>query len=306
MERLGGPEIYFKRDDLTGCALSGNKIRKLEFSIAEAIRDKANVIITAGGIQSNHCRATSIVCASLGLDCHLILRGKQEGPPDGNLLLDKLTGAKFSFFPQEMYSTGKPEIVAQLSEEYARAGKRAYWIPVGASNAIGTCGYVKAWNEIGRQCSRMGLLPDHIIVPLGSGGTQAGLIVGRALSRTSKPKIWGVNVCDDAATFRHDIGLILEEMRSKFNLKLSPASVPINILDGYVGDGYAIPFDDEMRLIQELARTTGQILDPVYTGKAFYGLMQEIMKGQFRKNEKILFIHTGGIFGLFPQKNLFM
>lgn len=304
-EHFGGPEIYFKRDDLTGSTLSGNKVRKIEFSMAEALRQKADVVITVGGIQSNHCRATALVCARLGLICHLILRGGPTVPPNGNLLLDYLAGARFSFFPRQVYSTKKPEIVAELIERYAREGKRAYYIPVGASNAIGSWGYVRAYEEILRQAGRAGLRIDHILTAVGSGGTMAGLAVGRALMGHQMPRVWGVNVCDDAPTFVEEIGKIFQEMNDRFNLGLKSNAIPINILDGYVGKGYAIPYPEVLEIISLCARLEGQILDPVYTAKALYGLRQEIRKGRFKRGEKIVFIHTGGIFGLFPQRGHF-
>lgn len=302
---FGGPEIWFKRDDLTGATLSGNKIRKLEFSLAEALAQKAKVIITAGGIQSNHCRATALCCARLGLECHLILRGAPEGAADGNLLLDHLAGARISFYPRDVYSSRKLEIAAQLAEEYASAGKKAYWIPVGASNAVGSWGYVRAFEETVGQADRQSLRIDHIVNPIGSGGTSGGLIAGRALTHGRKPQVWGINVCDDKPTFQHDIRVILEEMNTRYNLRLTEKQTPVQVLDGYVGEGYAIPYDEEVNLIMEVARLEGQILDPVYTGKALYGLQQEIRKGRFSRKERIVFIHTGGMFGLFPQRGLF-
>jgi D-cysteine desulfhydrase len=324
-ELFGGPEIWFKRDDLTGCALSGNKVRKLEFSLAEAMLESADVVITAGGLQSNHCRATALACARLGIPCHLILRGptakgepephlgatKQrtaasaEGPPDGNLLLDYLAGATVSVYPRDIYAARKPQIVEELTEQYARDGRTAYWIPVGASNAIGSWGYVRAFVEIVEQCKSTGMRLDHIVTAVGSGGTMCGLLVGRSLTRRRKPGVWGVNVCDDAPTFVRDIRSIMDEMNSRFRLKLKPEETEINILDGYVGEGYAIPYPEEIELIRECARLEGELLDPVYTGKALYGLWQEIRKGRFRKGEKVIFLHTGGIFGLFPQRSIF-
>lgn len=303
-EAFGGPHIFVKRDDLTGSVLSGNKVRKLEFSIAEALREKAQVIITAGGIQSNHCRATALACARLGLECHLVLRGSRSRTPDGNLLLDYLAGARFSFFPREVYSTRKPEIVADLIERYAKQGKRAYYIPVGASNAIGTWGYVRAFEEILTQAERMKLAIHHIVTAVGSGGTMAGLLAGQLLTRRKNVRIWGVNVCDDAQTFITEIRRILEEMNDRFHTRFRTSSVAVNILDGYVGEGYAIPYEEELKLIAFAARAEGLVFDPVYTGKALYGLREEIRKGRFRKNENVLYIHTGGVFGLFPQRDV--
>ncbi len=304
-ELFDGPRIWFKRDDLTGSVLSGNKIRKLEFSLAEARERHADVVITAGGIQSNHCRATALCCARLGMECHLVLRGGEEGPPDGNLLMDYLAGAAISFFPREVYSTRKQEIVAELTDRYARQGKRAYYIPVGASNAVGSWGYVRAYEELITQTTRAGIRADHVVSPTGSGGTTAGLVAGRALTGNDGPQVWGVNVCDDAPTFVTEISAILAEMARKYGLPLEPENLPVNILDGYVGDGYAISYPEEIDLIVRAGRLEGQILDPVYTGKALYGLWQEIRKGRFKRGENVVFIHTGGVFGLFPQRDEF-
>lgn len=303
---FGGPNIYFKRDDLTGSTLSGNKIRKLEFSLAEARQLGAGVVITAGGIQSNHCRATAFACARLGLECHLVLRGARRGTPDGNLMLDCLAGARFTFLTNEVYSTSKPEVAARLTEDYARQGKTAYFIPVGASNAVGSWGYVRAFEEIVGQAQTAGLKVDHIVSATGSGGTTCGLVAGRAMMRLRKPQVWGINICDDAPAFVHDIRLIIGEMNEKYRLRMTPAQTPVNMIDGYVGEGYAIPYPEEMKLLAEAGRLEGQMLDPVYTAKALYGLSQEIKKGRFRKGENILFIHTGGMFGLFPLRTALM
>lgn len=302
---IGGPEIWVKRDDLTGSVLNGNKIRKLEYALGEAVRQKADVVITAGGIQSNHCRSTALACARLQLKCHLILRGSQDGAPDGNLLLDHLAGAEISYFPDEEYSTRQPAIVDELVDKYRKQGKRCYWIPVGASNAIGSLGYVRAWQEIRNQSKRMNLTFDHVISAVGSGGTTAGLIAGRALDNVKTPRIWGVNVCDDAEYFQKEIRVILDELKYRFNLALTKPTTPIHILDGHVGPGYARPYKDMIETIKTCGELEGLILDPVYTGKAFHGMLQEIKAGRFRKKDRILFIHTGGMFGLFPQKDVF-
>lgn len=305
-EYFGGPQILFKRDDLTGAVLSGNKVRKLEFSLAEAVRLKTDVVITAGGIQSNHCRATALASARLGMQCHLILRGTPDQPPQGNLLLDQLAGAHISFYSREEYSSRKAEIVAELTAEYESQGKRAYYIPVGASNAIGTCGYVLAYAEIMSQAQKSAQNIDHIVCATGSGGTVAGLIAGRALATgRGKPQIWGVNVCDDAPSFVESVGEILEEMNAKFSFGLKRKDLPINILDGYVGEGYAIPYPEALDLIQICGRLEGQILDPVYTSKALYGLSQEIRNGRFTNRETVVFVHTGGVFGLFAHPEQF-
>jgi D-cysteine desulfhydrase len=300
-----GVNLFVKRDDLTGFPLSGNKVRKLEFSLAEALREKASVVITAGGVQSNHCRATALACARLGLECHLILRGAPPRLPEGNLLLDLLAGAHFSFFPREIYSTKKPEIVGQLVDHYAQQNKRAYYVPVGASNAIGSLGYVLAFEEICRQLDRLSVKIRHVVTAVGSGGTLAGLIAGKLLSKRRWPEIWGVNVCDDAPTFVLEVRRILEEMNDRFGTRFRSDRVDVKILDGYVGPGYAMPYPEELETIAYAARTEGIVLDPVYTGKAFHSLVREIQGGRFGRGEGILFLHTGGTFGLLAQADAF-
>jgi len=302
---LGGPQIWFKRDDLTGATLSGNKIRKLEFSLAEALKLRADVVITAGGTQSNHCRATALCCAQLGLECHLVLRGEPEVPADGNLLLDHLAGARCSFYPREVYSSRRLEIVAELTEKYAAQGKKAYWIPLGASNAVGSWGYIRAYQELMEQAARATVKIDHVVSAVGSGGTLTGLIAGKALLGDKRPQIWGVNVCDDAAYFQNEIRGILDELKENYGLGLKEKNTPIQIIDGYVGEGYAIPYAEEVESVRMAAAIEGQVLDPVYTGKAFWGLREEIRKGRFGKKDRVVFLHTGGVFGLFPTRQLF-
>lgn len=301
----GRHAILFKRDDLTGSVLSGNKLRKLEFSLAEALRLGADTVITVGAVQSNHCRATALCCARLGLKCHLVLRGSQSGAADGNLLLDRLAGATITLLGAERYSTRQPEIIPRLLADCAASGGRPYYIPVGASNAIGAWGYVRAYRELMAQAGRRGVTIDHVVVATGSGGTQAGLIAGRALAGGGKPEIWGVNVCDDGPYFETEIRGILEEMNARHGLRLKPAATPIRMLDGHVGAGYGIPDAACIATIKAAGRLEGQILDPVYSGKGCHGMLEEIRAGRFGKRGTVAFIHTGGVFGLFPQREAF-
>jgi D-cysteine desulfhydrase len=302
---VGGPKIWFKRDDLTGSALAGNKIRKLEFSLAQALDLQAKVIITAGGIQSNHCRATAFACAQLGLKCHLILRGGPgDTAADGNLLLDHLAGAEITFVPHEQYSTSRPEILAGIQNDYESMGLTSYWIPVGASNAIGSFGYIRAFDEMMAQIVQDNLNIRHVVTAVGSGGTLAGLIAGRACtSHATPPKLWGVNVCNDAPFFEEEIRGILHELKESYKVPVNAQTEEVNIIDGYVGEGYAIPYAAEMETIRQVGQVEGQVLDPVYTGKAFHALIEECKAGRFTPDEDVVFIHTGGIYGLFPARD---
>jgi len=177
-------------------------------------------------------------------------------------------------------------------------------IPEGGSNALGAMGYVLAMDELSRQLKGMKLEFDHIVCPVGSGGTLAGMIIGKWLYDV-KANLFGINVCDSAEYFQDRIGGILREARKLFGLQMSVAKKDINVIDGYVGKGYALSRQEEIDLIKMVAKVEGLILDPVYTGKAMFGVMEEIRKGHFKKDERLLFWHTGGIFGLFPKKNLF-
>jgi D-cysteine desulfhydrase len=299
-EQLGGPRIWVKRDDMTGGAVSGNKIRKLEFTLARAIEQGCDTIVTAGGVQSNHCRTTALLCAQLGLQCHLILRG-ENAPADGNLLLDRIAGAKISFYSNAEYQQREQSIFNQLLEQYAAQGSKAFCVPVGASDGTGLWGYVKACEELAEDFARNAISPTHIICATGSGGTQGGLMAGTELYQLGAT-VWGVNVCDDKAYFQNKVRADLLEWKSMYSQALDIEALPVNVIEGYVGPGYAkatTPVFDTIKLAGQLE---GLILDPVYTGKAFHGMLDQIKKGSFDGDSDIVFIHTGGIFGLFPQR----
>lgn len=298
--KLDGPVIYMKRDDQTGTEWSGNKIRKLEYSLKEALEHGADTLITCGGIQSNHCRATAAAAARLGLKAVLVLRGSEPAVPEGNLLLDRMLGAEIVWVTAEDYRHRRLAIMEEHSRRLAAAGRKAYIIPEGASNAIGAFGYYSALAEIVAQERELGLTFDAIVVADGSGGTHAGLVLARKLLHTEHDII-GINVCDDAEYFVQAIGRILEDCRSYVDVPYTWAPEDIRVIDGYVGRGYALGRPEERQFMQELAQLEGVILDPVYTGKAFYGLTEEIRKGTFSGMPNILFIHTGGLYGLFPQ-----
>lgn len=303
-EFLGGPNIYIKRDDQTGTEASGNKVRKLEFTVKEAQNMGCNLLITCGGIQSNHARATAAVAAKLGMKSCLVLRGDKNTPPDGNHFIDLLLGADVRFISPEDYSNRRMEIMEEIKREYEKKGLKPYIIPEGASNGIGTFGYYLGMEEIIMQQKEMGIEFDGIVLAVGSGGTYAGLQLANK-SFNNKGKIYGVNVCDNEEYFVNKIYDILVDSKKYYNEEISVNRDEINIIDGYVGAGYAKSRWEEVEFIQFIAKLEGLILDPVYSGKAMYGMVQEIKRGRFKGCENLLFIHTGGIFGLFPQKGLF-
>lgn len=302
-EELGGPEIHIKRDDLTGMVETGNKIRKLEFLLAEAQQQGCQVLITCGGAQSNHARATAVAAARSGLKCHLVLRNSTGSEFDGNLLIDRLVGAEIKFITPQEYEQ-VDDIMGRLAEQYVAQGSKPYVIPEGGSNALGTLGYVVAMQELAEQAAAQSLQFDHLICPVGSGGTLAGMLLGESLCGLTA-QIHGVNVCDDAPHFQNRVSSILRSARRKFGFELSLQSHDISIIDGYVGKGYGLNRQEEIELMKHVAQREGVILDPVYTGKAMFGLVDQIRQGRFKPDEKILFWHTGGIFALFPKKALF-
>lgn len=298
--QLGGPEIYIKRDDQTGSEISGNKIRKLEYSLREAINLGRDTLITCGGIQSNHCRSTAAAAAKLGLKAVLVLRGTEPAEAEGNLLLDKLLGADVRWITAQQYANHRAEIMETIKSELIQQGHQPYIIPEGASNGIGAFGYYNALEEIMAQEQELGITFGGIVVAVGSGSTYAGLLLAKKRLGTDH-EIIGFNVCDDEAYFKRAIGKVLTESGHYLDQPLPFSPEEIRIIDGYVGRGYALSRPEEREFIRRLAGLEGIILDPVYTGKAFYGLSREIKKGTFNHLQNILFIHTGGLYGLFPQ-----
>lgn len=293
-------ELFMKRDDLTGCLNSGNKIRKLEFILADALNQQADTLITCGGIQSNHSRATASVAARYGLGCILFLKGKKPILPDGNLLLDKILGAHIHVISEQDY-VEVDRMMSAEAESLRSRGKKPYVIPEGASNWLGAMGYVRAAEEIRNQLDAGRLSVDRIVFACGSGGTHAGLLLGKKMFGL-RAGLSAINVCQTPEHFVEKIYGICREADSRLGLGLSLTRDEIEVIGGYVGKGYAEPDPEVMELIEKVARTEGIILDPVYTGKAMRGLLDLISKGMFPKKNRILFIHTGGIFSLFAHK----
>lgn len=301
---LGGPNIYIKRDDQTGSEISGNKVRKLEFAVKEAIDTKCDMLITCGGIQSNHARATAAVAAKLGMKSCLLLRGDKSTLPDGNHFLDLLLRAEVRFISPGDYSSRRMEIMEEIKEAYELKGMKPYIIPEGASNGIGTFGYYLGMEEIIKQQREMGTEFDGIILAVGSGGTYAGLCLANKIFNNCA-KIHGINVCDNRDYFINRIYEIIMDSKKYYNEDIPITKGDISIIDGYVGAGYAISSKNELEFIRFISGLEGLILDPVYTGKAMYGMVEEIKKGSFKEYKNLLFIHTGGVYGLFPQRELF-
>jgi D-cysteine desulfhydrase len=302
--QLGIPRMPVKRDDLTGLELSGNKIRKLEYIIADAIAGGADTLVTHGGFQSNHCRATAAAGASLGLRVRLMLRSAEPCPPnDGNLFLDRLLGADVTLHPLDEYNERRSEMIEAAMEAERRAGHRPYFFPVGASIPLGCWGYIRCIAELIEQLGRD--TPLAIFCAVSSVGTYTGLSIGRALLGCRNWRIRGVPVSDSVAILGEDIRKLERQTNERFGLGLSEADTPIDLIDGFIGKGYAIPYPEEVETIRLVARTEGILLDPVYTGKAMTGMLATIRDGGLRRGETPVFIHTGGAFGLMAGRDLF-
>ncbi|MCZ7552765.1 MAG: pyridoxal-5'-phosphate-dependent protein [Anaerolineae bacterium UTCFX2] len=298
---LGGPKIWVKRDDQTGLALGGNKTRKLEFLVAEAQANGAKTLITAGALQSNHCRQTAAAAARYGFDCILVLYpvdasgGSEDRLPSlsANLLVDRLLGA-------EIVLTRRAEREATLDQTFQAAwaaGRRPYLIPYGGSNPSGAAAYAVAMQEFLAQ-----QLPvDWIVFPSSSGGTQAGLVVG-AQAFGFQGRVLGISVDETTETLKARVASLATQTADLLGERFTFAAEDILVNADYVGGGYGVPGPGERRAIDLFARKEGLLLDPVYTARAAFGLIDLIRKGFFAPEERVLFWHTGGAPALFADK----
>lgn len=312
---FGGPRIWVKRDDLTESAMSGNKLRKLEFILAEAKARGCNTLITCGGEQSNHCRATALAAAKAGLHAHLILRAgrapEQAGAAaDGNLLVDYLAGASVSLVPLQEYLEQLPSLFQQWEEYYAAKGDLALSIPTGGSDGLGIWGYIRGAEELRDDFLRHGIAPEYVICASGSGGTQAGLTLGGHLLGASY-RVRAYAVCDSRSYFLEKVAQdVLDWNRrqetSKTAQPVDPENLSIDVCDAYIGPGYGVAGQEIYKVISAAAQLEGILLDPVYTGKAFNGLLQDIKNGIYSGCKDVVFVHTGGQFGLFPHRAQFV
>ena len=299
LSRSLGVELWVKRDDLTGATLTGNKVRKLEYLFAEARAQGADTVVTCGGEQSNHCRATAVLAAELGLGSTLLLRTDDPAAPpaaEANILLDRLVGAEIRWVSRAEYAR-RAELFPRVADELRARGKKPYLIPEGGSNALGAWGYVRCVEELAAELPKG---PATLVYAAGSGGTGAGLVLGVKLHALPW-RVVGVNVCDDREYFVREIGRIAGDAIAHWRLGITLSPEEIEIVDGYVGAGYARSRPEELATLRDVARAEGLVLDPVYTGKAMHGLKMELGKNRRAFGERVVFIHTGGVFGLFPK-----
>lgn len=293
-QKLGGPQIWLKRDDLLGLAAGGNKTRKLEFLVADALSKGADTLITRGAIQSNHCRLTLAAARKEGLKCHLVLEEKIPNTYDiaanGNNLLYQIMGVDgITVLPS---GADFAAAMQQVAGEIETQGGCPYIIPMGGSSPIGNLGYVACAEEIMFQAFEQGIDISAVVCSSGSGGTQAGLAVGFAGNNTGI-KVMGINIIRTSAGEQQNIVTeITRATAALLNLKLSDGI--IECLDGFVGDGYAIPSSEMLEAVMLLAQTEAILADPVYTGKALAGMISLIRSGYFKVNDNIVFVHTGG------------
>jgi D-cysteine desulfhydrase len=304
---MGGPHIFIKRDDLLGLTAGGNKTRKLEFLVADALRQGADTLITVGAVQSNHCRLTLSAAVKEGLKCRLVLEQRVPDSYDydasGNNYLFRLLGVEKTAVVD--LGTDLGAAMQAEADELAAEGRKGYVIPGGGSNALGALGYVSCAQEILAQAYEKNIQFDQLVCASGSGGTHSGLLVGMGGMGSSIP-VTGISVRRPVPEQEGLIGGLAAQTREFLGLPGEPREGELRIFDDYVGPGYSIPTEEMADAVRVFARTEGILLDPVYTGKAAAGLLDLIQKGHFEKGEKVLFLHTGGSPGLYAYQDVIL
>lgn len=307
---LNGPRIWIKRDDCTGLAFGGNKARKLEFFMADALEKGADTIVTMGPTQSNHVRMTAAAAGKLGFGCHALLVGEETGAPMGNLFLDHLFGLTIHTIslalddlPDGLVEKEIENIMGRLEHN----GKKPYLVPPGGAGPLGELSYCLAMKEMNDQARELGITIDHVITPVGSQGTFSGLILGKMLLDLATGMI-GISV--DLPGTKESVGLpgieqMVAEAGDLIGKKVTTASDAYELLYDYVGAGYGIPTPEGLEAIKRMAQLEGILLDPTYTGKSMAGLMDLVAQGRFGKDEVVVFLHTGGLPGLFNNTGIF-
>jgi D-cysteine desulfhydrase family pyridoxal phosphate-dependent enzyme len=292
-KQLGGPQVLIKRDDQTGLAFGGNKTRKLEYLLADAHLQGADTLITAGAVQSNHCRQTAAAAARKGFGCILVLTGEKPSKPSGNNFLDLLLGAEIVWAGTENREVALEQTFGKVKNQ----GRVPYLIPYGGSNEIGALGYVYAMQELLDQVPH----PDWIIFPSSSGGTQAGLALGARLFNY-RGNLLGISIDNPALELADRVAKLAEETAQKLGVEQNFSARDILVDDNYLGGGYGIMGDAEVEAITLFARSEGVLLDPVYTGRAAAGLIDLIRKGKITADQTVLFWHTGGTPAIFADR----
>ncbi|MFQ5785978.1 MAG: D-cysteine desulfhydrase, partial [Alphaproteobacteria bacterium] len=303
---LGGPRLLVKRDDCTGLATGGNKTRKLEFLMADALERGADTVITCGGVQSNHVRQTAAAAAKLGLDCHLVL---QESAPwddpdyreTGNLFLDRLLGARFHFVPTE---ADREAGMARVAEDLRGRGRRPYVIPGGGSNAIGGLGYAGCALEIVAQANALDIAVDGVVIASGGGGSQGGLVAG-LVGANSGIRTIGIDIDAEGEAVAERVRAVAAGTAERLGLRGGLPDDAVTVDFDYAGAAYGKPTPGMVEAVTLTARLEGLILDPVYTGKAMAGLIGLVRRGFFGPSDTVVFVHTGGTQALYAYRSAF-
>lgn len=293
-EYLGGPRLYVKRDDQTGLAFGGNKTRKLEFLVAEAQEQGAKTLISAGAVQSNHCRQTAAAAARFGFDCVLVLTGERPEKSSANYLLDELLGAEIIHVADR---ADRDRILQETSDRMKQAGRKPYLVPYGGSSTTGALGYAFAMEEFLKQ----GVQADWIVFGTSSGGTHAGLVLGQRMFNY-KGKILGISIDESESWLKEHVSALASDTSERLGERIEFSPEAVMATDAYCKAGYGVLTDAELEAVRLFARYEGLLLDPVYTGRAAAGMIDLIRNGFFKKDETILFWHTGGTPGLFAEK----
>ena len=297
---LGGPRLFVKRDDMTDLAFGGNKARKLEFLFADAKNRGADVIISVGAVQSNCACMVASAARRLGMKPVLVLVGKEPDVYNGNLLLDKLLSAEIHFI--DGYGSHVKDFMDSLAHKYQKKGHQPYVIPAGASVPLTVPGYALAMEELINQFREIEETVDSVVCSCGTGGTQAGLIFGSKLLAVSV-KIFGASVFASKSDASNAVAMLVNSSAEIFNVDVSVAPEDVTVFDDYIKEGYGVLNEPVTKVLKLIARTEGIFLDPIYTGKAMVMLIDLIKKGYFKKDENVVFFHTGGLPAIFLYKN---
>ncbi len=290
-------DIWIIRDDMTGIGLGGNKVRKLEFLLADARRRGCDVVLTAGANQSNHCRLTAACCARLGVDVRLVLGGNKPEAPSGNLLLDRLFGAGIRHVNSKDWSVWTRRMEDE-AEAMRRRGRKPYVVPIGGSTPLGALGYAAAAAEYGRSFAKAGIKPQAIYLAASSAGTQGGLLAGMLAMGWGMPVV-GIGVAKDEKRLKREVAEIARGACELLGASPRNVEAAVHVDANYIGRGYAVRTPECEKAVNLLARMEGLPLDYVYTGKAMAGLIDHIRTGRIRRNAPVVFLHTGGSVELF-------
>ena len=300
---LGGPHLLIKRDDQTGLAFGGNKTRKLEFLVAEAQEQGAKTLISGGAMQSNHCRQTAAAAARYGFECTLVLTGELPAQPSANLLLDQLFGAKIVAVPDRK---DRDRILQETFDNAVAEGKKPYLVPYGGSSPTGALGYAFAMEELMSQAKDLRVLQelgglDYIVFGTSSGGTHAGLVLGQRLFGF-KGKVLGISIDESEEWLKKNVSALATSASERLGERIEFTQADVLANADYCGAGYGVLTDAEREAVNLFAKYEGLLLDPVYTGRAAAGMIDLVRKGFFKKDERVLFWHTGGQPALFADK----